>query len=356
MNAITIEAPRLPFHPAVEQRFGVDQGAWRVLTDAIFPAAERPESIIMALAYCKHRNLDIFKKPVQIVPIYDKKRGGMVDTVWPGIAELRTTAMRTGSFAGFEDTEYGPMVEEKLGGVDVRYPEWAQCTVYRLIAGQRVAFVGPKTFWIETYATAKRDTKAPNSMWAKRPRGQLEKCAEAAALRRAFPEEIGNEYAAEEVEGQAFSTVRDVTPRTTGMVARLEARSTAATGFDVAHIEREASALETIDPIPDFDATEPPPSAASEEPVTDPSSGSEAGEAAGPAEPNGDEETGPAAELLTWHRRLTEDLDGLTLAQITEVLTNPSDVEMFEALEAKQPQLALDLNKAIVRRKRELGQ
>ncbi|WP_295228036.1 hypothetical protein [uncultured Brevundimonas sp.] len=38
---------------------------------------------------------------------------------------------------------------------------------YRLIAGQRVAFVGPKTYWIETYATAKRDTKAPNSMWAK---------------------------------------------------------------------------------------------------------------------------------------------------------------------------------------------
>lgn len=212
MNAIAIQAPRLPYHPAVEERFGVDQGAWRVLTDAVFPAAERPESIIMALAYCRARNLDIFKKPVQIVPIYDRKRGGMVDTVWPGIAELRTTAMRTGSFAGFEDTEYGPMIDDELSGVKVSYPEWAQCTVYRLVAGQRVAFVGPKTFWIETYATAKRDTKAPNSMWAKRPRGQLEKCAEAAALRRAFPEEIGNEYAAEEIEGQAFG-LRDVTNR-----------------------------------------------------------------------------------------------------------------------------------------------
>ena len=39
-------------------------------------------------------------------------------------------------------------------------------------------------------------------MWSNRPVGQLEKCAEAGALRRAFPEEIGNALAAEEMEGQ----------------------------------------------------------------------------------------------------------------------------------------------------------
>jgi len=265
MNAVaTIQAPRLPYHPGVAERFpGVDQGAWRVLTDAVFPAAERPESIIMALAYCKARNLDIFKKPVQIVPIYDKKRGGMVDTVWPGIAELRTTAMRTGSFAGFEDTAYGPMIEENLGGVPVKYPEWAQCTVYRLVGSHRVAFVGPKTFWIETYATAKRDTKAPNSMWAKRPRGQLEKCAEAAALRRAFPEEIGNEYAAEEIEGQAFGHVAALPAQPTGMRARLEARNAdRAQGFDADHVARETGATPAHDPatgeVADAEFTDPP--------------------------------------------------------------------------------------------------
>jgi hypothetical protein len=41
-------------------------------------------------------------------------------------------------------------------------------------------------------------------MWCRRPFGQIEKCAEAAALRRAFPEEIGNEYTAEEMEGHAL--------------------------------------------------------------------------------------------------------------------------------------------------------
>ena len=39
-------------------------------------------------------------------------------------------------------------------------------------------------------------------MWSNRPIGQLEKCAEAGALRRAFPEEIGNALTAEEMEGQ----------------------------------------------------------------------------------------------------------------------------------------------------------
>jgi hypothetical protein len=73
--------------------------------------------------------------------------GKMIETVWPGISELRTTAFRTGHYAGLPAPEFGPAIE--------------------------------RTF-----------------------KGQLEKCAEAGALRRAFPEEIGNALTAEEMEGQ----------------------------------------------------------------------------------------------------------------------------------------------------------
>jgi len=355
MNAIAIQGPRLPYHPAVEERFGVDQGSWRVLTDAVFPAAERPESIIMALAYCRARNLDIFKKPIQIVPIYDSKRRCMVDTVWPGIAELRTTAMRTGSFAGFDDTEYGPMVEESLSGVTVRYPEWAQCTVYRLIAGQRVPFVGPKVFWIETYATAKRDTKAPNSMWAKRPRGQLEKCAEAAALRRAFPEEIGNEYAAEEVEGQAYGGVRDVTPRQgPNLAARLAAPNDAPReGFSAVH------GIDPEDTIPDFDA-EPPSDAASNKPASDPASDpSDAGDpfpgdlsaaedtTASGAEADADEGTSLAVDTIAWADRLIADLPFLRPEQIEALETDRKELAKFAVLKATDMAKARELEAAI---------
>jgi phage recombination protein Bet len=135
----------------------------------------------------------------------------MVETVWPGIAEIRTTASRTGQYAGIDAVEFGPVVERSFSGQTggnnsetitkkVRYPEWASVVVYRLVAGVRCAYHA-KVYWEETYATMGK-SDVPNEMWAKRPRGQLDKCVEAAALRKAFPEELGNIYAAEEMEGR----------------------------------------------------------------------------------------------------------------------------------------------------------
>lgn len=252
--------PRLPFHPAFEDRFGVDRGMWKVLVESIFPAAESADAVALALSYCKARNLDVFKRPVQIVPIYDKRQKRMVETVWPGISELRTTAMRTREFAGIAETVFGPDVSDNLSGTEITYPEWAQCIVYRMVGANRVPFYGPKVYWRETYATASRDTAAPNAMWKKRPRGQLEKCAEAAALRRAFPEEIGNEIAAEEMEGQTFGTIRDVTPQKAGLADRLAQRAASepASGFSTANIEDAiAEAVSESDaPATDPEATD----------------------------------------------------------------------------------------------------
>jgi hypothetical protein len=227
------------------------------------------------------------------------------------------------------------MIEEDLGGAVIRYPEWAQCTVYRLVAGQKVAFVGPKTFWIETYATKKRDTKAPNAMWAKRPRGQLEKCAEAAALRRAFPEEIGNEYAAEEVEGQAFAA-RDVTPREgPNLAARLAAPSEPVTeGFTV------HNGLDPDDHIPDFDAAPPvsdkapPPAADDAVPGgADDFPGDRPGEDA--TEPPSDDDRGSVAfDHIGWADRFIADLPFLTLEQLDALEGNKLELARFAQLRA----------------------
>lgn len=213
-DIVKFQEPRLPYHPAVADRFGIDRGGWKVLTEAIFPAAKSHDSVVMALSYCKARKLDIFKRPVHIVPMWSSARSAMVETVWPGISELRTTAFRTGQYAGIDATEYGLEETRSFKGttkgrdpqdleIEVTFPSWAQCTVYRLYDGKPFKFVGPKVYWREEFGR-RGGIEVPNEMWAKRPHGQLEKCAEAGALRRAFSEEIGNEYTAEEMEGRAI--------------------------------------------------------------------------------------------------------------------------------------------------------
>jgi phage recombination protein Bet len=216
MNAVVqFQAPRLPWAPAIEERFGslgVTKTSWKALTEAVWPTAKTVDGVVLALSYCQARNLDPFKKPVHVVPVWSSALGREVEGVWPGISELRTTAMRTANYAGCDETAFGPDITREFAWSDkkgqhkatVTYPEWAQVTVYRLVGPSRVPFVGPKVFWTETYATANRSTDAPNEMWRKRPRGQIDKCAEAAALRKAFPEELGNEYAAEEMAGRVI--------------------------------------------------------------------------------------------------------------------------------------------------------
>lgn len=195
-----LRAPRLPYHPKLQETFGIDKAGWSTLIDVVFPNATSAESVILAISYCHARKMDPFKRPVHIVPIWSAAQNKMVDSIWPGIGELRTTAFRTGQYAGRDPANFGPDVTESVGSVQMTYPLWCQVTVYRMLGGQRVAFHGPKVYWRETYATRRRDSDDPNEMWATRPYGQIEKCAEAAALRAAFPEEVGNDYIPEEVE------------------------------------------------------------------------------------------------------------------------------------------------------------
>ncbi len=258
---------RLPYHPLVEDRFGIDRSGWKALVEAVFPLAKSADSIIMALSYCKARKLDPFKRAVHIVPMWNSQVGSMVDTVWPGIAELRTTAFRTHKFAGMDAAEFGPMQTQTFTGktkkgdtvsATVSFPEWCRITVYRTMGGVRVSFVGPQVYWLETYGR-QGTTDVPNDMWQKRPRGQIEKVAEASALRRAFPEEIGGEYAAEEMEGQRLSAqpMRDITPEAADTTSRLAAQprtEPAAQGFSPEHVERETAEVAASEPEPEVTA------------------------------------------------------------------------------------------------------
>lgn len=197
--------------PAPAHQRGITPESWHVMKTVLFKGAS-DEMICTLVDYCKARKLDPLKRPFHIVQVWDSDARKMAESIWPGIGELRTTAMRTGNYAGKSEIEFGPDRTETFNGNKVTFPEWAQCKVFRIVGGQRVEFAGSKVYWLETYAAKKGGE--PNAMWAKRPRGQLAKCAEAEALRSAFPEELGHEVTAEEMEGQhvGFARARDVTP------------------------------------------------------------------------------------------------------------------------------------------------
>ena len=171
------------------------------LQNSVYPGAKK-ESVELVLGYCQAQRLDPLQKPVHIVPMWDKNLNAMRDVIMPGIGLYRVQSSRTDAHAGTTEPAFGPMVTRKWGNFELEFPEWCKVTVSRVVGGQVYHFVAIE-YWLENYATAGKDTTVPNAMWKKRPRGQLAKCAEAQALRKAFPE-LGAAPTAEEMEGKAF--------------------------------------------------------------------------------------------------------------------------------------------------------
>ncbi len=210
-NELTITATSL-------QEKGIDVATWSALKNSIYPGA-KDESVMMALDYCRARQLDPLLKPVHLVPMSVKDsrtcKSEWRDVVMPGIGLYRIQADRSGDYAGAREPEFGPDVTQTLTGVEVTFPQWCKYTVYKRMPSGEIVEFSAKEYWIENYATGGRDTTAPNAMWKKRPYGQLAKCAEAQALRKAWPE-IGQQPTAEEMEGKSLDVdIRDVPPRST---------------------------------------------------------------------------------------------------------------------------------------------
>lgn len=215
---------------------GLNEQTWNALKSSLYPGAQ-DASVIMVVDYCRAQSLDPMLKPVHIVPMkvstgnkdnYGNDIKAMRDVVLPGIGLYRTIAARSEAYAGMGEPVFGPLIgidcfkdvwgngpngnRQKLGTdtYQIQVPEWCSVTVEKLVNGQVRQFTA-KEYWRENYA--EKSDGSPNSMWAKRPYGQLAKCTEAQALRKAFPE-VGALPTAEEMEGKYPEPhIRDVTPQ-----------------------------------------------------------------------------------------------------------------------------------------------
>lgn len=221
---------------------GITAAQWSTLKNSLFPGAQ-DDSILMAIDYCKARKLDPMKKPCHIVPIYVKDartgNGSMRDVIMPGIYEYRTTAQRTGQYMGRSRAEFGPVVS--CFGASA--PEWCEVIVYRWHPASNTKIEFPARVLFSESCGVNKEGKA-NQRWAKAPVQMLEKCAEAAALRAAFPDELGGEMTADEM----YERTIDVTPAPAVIAppqkaAVQEAESAAAARPDGAATEKQVKLL-----------------------------------------------------------------------------------------------------------------
>jgi phage recombination protein Bet len=200
-NLTMSASQQLATTPARNTEISIDEKTFLVLKNNLYKEATSDDSIKMVINYCVGRNIDPLLKAVHIVPMWNKNTNKSEDTVMPGIGLYRIIAARSGQYAGMSEPIYGPMVTEKLGTMTVTFPEWCMIIVKKFIQGHIVEYPA-KEYWIENYASKGKDP-TPNAMWLKRKFGQIAKCAEAQALRKAFPE-VGHDYTYEELQGKTF--------------------------------------------------------------------------------------------------------------------------------------------------------
>lgn len=110
-----------------------------------------------------------------------------------GIDGLRAIAQRTGEYAGCDKTLFEYDEEKRIISAEV--------TVHRMVKGNKCSFTATAD-WSEYYPGEKM-----GFMWRSKPKVMLGKCAEAQALRKAFPFDLSGLYEEAELE------VKDVTPK-----------------------------------------------------------------------------------------------------------------------------------------------
>ncbi len=160
----------------------------------IFTGANDDE---MRLFFYECRRRGVHPMDRLIYPVARKDKEGNRHVAFQmGIDYLRAAGEETGRYVGQKPIQYGPAIKQPTDEGEITVPEWAEAILLRKDSEtNEVVEIPHRIYWKEYYPGQRM-----GHMWRKMPMNQLGKCAEAGALRKAFPRKLGGLYINEEME------------------------------------------------------------------------------------------------------------------------------------------------------------
>lgn len=168
---------------------GYDSTKIALIKETIARGASDDE-LMLFLHLAQRSGLDPFSRQIYLIERQANIKGQWVTTRQPqtGIDGLRLIADRTERYAPGHEPSFGYGPDGQLDTATSYVKKWVRGEWHEVAA----------TAHYREYMQSKSDGK-PTKMWAEKPHIMLAKCAEALALRRAFPAEMIGLYTSDEI-------------------------------------------------------------------------------------------------------------------------------------------------------------